>query len=89
MSLGGSYYALVIVDDYSRYTLTLFITHKNDAFQAFKKLAKVIQIRKISKLHLLGVIMEENLKIKILNHFVMKMVFNTMFLHLEPLNKMT
>ena len=33
MSLGGS--ALVIVDDYSRYTWTLFITHKNDAFQAF------------------------------------------------------
>ena len=32
-------------------------------------------------------IMEENLKIRILNHFVMKMALNTIFLHLEPLNK--
>lgn len=43
MSFGGSYYALVIVDDYSRYTWTLFLTHKNDAFHAFRRLAKVIQ----------------------------------------------
>ena len=50
MSLGESYYALVIVDDYSRYTWTLFITHKNDAFQAFRKLAKVIQNKKNLKI---------------------------------------
>ena len=50
MSFGGSYYALVIVDDYSRYTWTLFITHKNDAFQAFRKLAKIIQNKKNLKI---------------------------------------
>ncbi|KHN34466.1 Retrovirus-related Pol polyprotein from transposon TNT 1-94, partial [Glycine soja] len=50
MSFGGSYYALVIVDDYSRYTWTLFITYKNDAFQAFRKLAKVIQNKKHLKI---------------------------------------
>jgi len=50
MSFDGSYYALVIVDDYSRYTWTLFITHKNEAFQAFRKLAKVIQNKKNLKI---------------------------------------
>ena len=39
MSFGGNYYALVIVDDYSRFTWTLFLTHKKDSFHAFKKLA--------------------------------------------------
>ena len=46
MSFGGNYYALVIVDDYSRFTWTLFLTHKRDAFHAFKKLAKIIQNKK-------------------------------------------
>ena len=46
MSFGGNYYALVIVDDYSRFTWTLFLTHKSDAFHAFKKLAKLIQNKK-------------------------------------------
>ena len=42
MSFGGNYYALVIVDDYYRYTWTLFLTHKNDAFKVFLKLAKFV-----------------------------------------------
>jgi len=46
MSFGGNYYALVIVDDCSRFTWTLFLTHKRDAFHAFKKLAKIIQNKK-------------------------------------------
>ena len=50
MSLGGSFYDHLIVDDYSRYTWTLFITHKNDAFQAFRKLAKVIKNNKNLKI---------------------------------------
>jgi transposase InsO family protein len=50
MSFGGNYYALVIVDDYSRYTWTLFISHKNDAFVAFRKLAKIIQNEKDLKI---------------------------------------
>ena len=41
-SLAGNYYALVIVDDFSRYTWTLFLAYKNDAYKAFKKLAKVL-----------------------------------------------
>jgi len=36
MSLGGNYYALVIVDDISRFTWTLFLESKSDAFYALK-----------------------------------------------------
>jgi len=43
MSLGGNYYSLVVVDDYSHFTWTLFITTKDEAYHAFKKHAKVIQ----------------------------------------------
>jgi len=43
MSLGGNCYGLVIVDDYSRFTWTLFLKSKNEAFYAFHKLAKIIQ----------------------------------------------
>jgi len=46
MSLGGNYYGLVIVDDYSRFTWTLFLKTKNEGFDAFCKLAKVIQNEK-------------------------------------------
>jgi len=42
MSLGGNYYALVIVDDFSRFTWTLFLESKSDAYSAFKKLAKIL-----------------------------------------------
>jgi len=41
-SLAGNLYALVIVDDFSRYTWNLFLASKNDAYKAFKKLAKVL-----------------------------------------------
>jgi len=43
MSLGGNYYALVVVDDFSRFSWTLFLESKSDAFVAFKKLAKRLQ----------------------------------------------
>jgi len=33
----------VIVDEFSRYAWTLFIAAKNDVYDAFKKLAKVLQ----------------------------------------------
>jgi len=43
MSLGGNYYGLVIVDDYSRFTWTIFIATKDETNHAFKGFAKVIQ----------------------------------------------
>ena len=50
MSLGGNLYALVIVDDFSRYTWTLFLAAKNDTFHAFKRLAKMLENEKSSKI---------------------------------------
>jgi len=46
ISIGGNYYGLVVVDDFSRYTWTLFLVTKDEAFSAFKKLAKTIQNEK-------------------------------------------
>ena len=46
MSIGGNYYGLVVVDDFSRYTWTLFLVTKDETFSAFKKLAKIIQNEK-------------------------------------------
>ena len=53
MSLGGNYYALVIVDDFSRFTWTLFLKSKSDAFSAFKKLARRLQNTKNSNIGLI------------------------------------
>ena len=39
-SLGGMKYALVIVDDYSRFTWVLIIAHKDETFKVFKKFYK-------------------------------------------------
>ena len=50
MSFGGNYYALVIVDDYSRFTWTIFLAHKHQAFASFKKLVKVLQNQKDLKI---------------------------------------
>jgi len=50
MSLSGNLYALVIVDDFSRYTWTLFLATKNDTFDAIKRLAKILENEKSSKI---------------------------------------
>ena len=41
-SLGGMKYALVVVDDFSRYTWVLFIVYKDETFKIFKKFYKKI-----------------------------------------------
>ena len=45
-SLSGKYYAFVIMDDYSRYTWVLFLTNKDDAFDAFRVFSKNAQNEK-------------------------------------------
>ena len=42
-SLGGKYFCLVIVDDYSRYTWVFFLSQKSDTFDTFWTFAKKIQ----------------------------------------------
>ena len=46
MSLGGNYYALVIVDDFFTFTWILILAAKKETFYAFKKLAKVLENEK-------------------------------------------
>jgi len=50
MSLGGNFNALVIVDDFSRFTWTLFLVATSATFHAFKNLAKVLENEKSSKI---------------------------------------
>jgi len=50
MSLGVNFYALVIVDDFSRLTWTLFLASKNATYHAFKRLAKVLKNEKSCKI---------------------------------------
>ena len=45
-SLGEKSYAFVIVDDYSRFTWTIFLASKNETFIEFLKFAKHIQNEK-------------------------------------------
>lgn len=42
---GGNVYALVIIDDFSRFSWTLFLVQKSDAFKAFKKFAKQYKMK--------------------------------------------
>jgi len=77
MSLGGNSYALVTVDDFSRYTWTLFLESKSDAFSAFKNLARRLQNTK-----------SNNIKMRNSKKFVRRWGSCTIFLHQELLNKM-
>ena len=45
-SCGGNSYILVFVNNYSRFTWTLFLKHKSDTFGSFKRLANVLQNQK-------------------------------------------
>lgn len=47
---GGNVYALVIFDEYSRYSWTSFLVQKIDAFKMFKKYAEQIQNKKSMKI---------------------------------------
>ena len=49
-SLGGNYYGFVIVDDYSRFTWTIFLHSKDETFPAFKSFAKLSQNKMDSKI---------------------------------------
>jgi len=88
MSLGGNLYAFVIVDDFSRYTWTLFLAAKNDTFHAFKRLAKMLEKEKSSKIVFIlsdhgGEFQNERFE-----QFCENMALSIIFLYQEPHNKM-
>ena len=88
MSFGGNYFILVIVDDYSRFTWTLFLAHKSEAFRAFRKLAKVIQNEKNLNISSIRNIMIGSLKMNPLKHFVINMALSKITLPQELQSKM-
>ena len=49
-SLGGNYYGFVIVDDYSRFTWTIFLHSKDETIPTFKSFAKLSQNKMESKI---------------------------------------
>ena len=87
-SLGGNYYGLVIVDDYSRFTWTLFIATKDNAYLAFKKFVKVCKMKKGVGFLQLNQIMGANFKMRDLINYVKSMESSITFLHLELHNRM-
>lgn len=49
-SFEGNVYALVIVNDFLRFSWTLFLVHKTYAFKAFKKYEKQVKNKKSLKI---------------------------------------
>jgi len=88
MSIRDNYYGLVILDDFSRFTWTLFLVTKDDAFSAFKKLAKVIQNEKNCAIAAIKIDHGGEFQNKIFEKFVKSLEFNTIFQLQELYNKM-
>ena len=49
-SIGGNYYGLVNVDDYSKFCWTFFLCSKDETFSAFTRFAKLAQKKLTSKI---------------------------------------
>ena len=88
MSLRDNLYALVVVDDFSRYIWTLFLAAKNDTFHTFKRLAKMLENEKSSKIVSIRSDHGGEFQNEKFEHFCEKHDINHNFLHQEPHNKM-
>jgi len=88
MSPCANLYALVIVDDFSRYTWTLFLATKNDTFHAFRRLAKILENEKSSKIVFIRSDHGGEFQNEKFEYFCEKHGINHNFLHQEPRNKM-
>ena len=47
LSIRSISYCFVIIDDFSRFTLVFFLTHKNDTFDVFKCFCKQVKLRRM------------------------------------------
>jgi len=73
LSIGGNYYGLVIFDDYSRFTWTLFIVSKDHAFIAFKHLGKILENENNCYISFIKFDHGVSFKMKVLKNFVISM----------------
>jgi len=88
MSLGGNYYGLVVVDDYSRFTLTLFIATKMKLIMLLRDLLKLSKMREIVAFPPLNQTMGVSSKMKGFTNFAANLESNTTFQHQGLHNKM-
>lgn len=86
-SLSGKKYNFVIVDDYSRYTWVIFLTHKSHTFETFKRLAKRITIEKNGPIIDITIIEVENSSMKALWSIVRRKRSSIDFWHQRPQTK--
>jgi len=75
-SIRGKKYRLVVVDDYSRFTWVFFLANKVEVLSYFSKFAKKVQNEKGYAISSIKTNYGGEIKIKILQVFVMKMAFN-------------
>ena len=85
-SVGGKWYILVIVDDFSRYSWVFFLETKDEAFQYFRDLALRLQNELPHAMRAIAVTMALNLRMLVLMTSVVASVLITstpllMFLH--------
>nr|KYP32679.1 hypothetical protein KK1_046570 [Cajanus cajan] len=88
MSLGGNYYGLVIVDDYSRFTWLFFLQIKVKLSMLLRNLLSLFKMRKTQISPQLEVTMEVNFKMFCSKNSVRSMALIIIFQHLGYLNKM-
>jgi len=81
MSLGGNYYGLVVVDNYSHFTWTLFIAIKDEAYHAFKDLPKLSRMREIIAFLPLSQIMVVSSRMRDLTNYMVNLGSSTIFQH--------
>lgn len=86
--MGGKRYGFMIVDDFSRFTWVLFLSHKDEAFNFFINFCKRVENEEKIKISFKELIVGENLKMFHLNNFVKKIASPITFLVKENLNKM-
>ena len=88
MSLGGNYYALIMVNDFSRFTWTMFLHSKSEAYSALNKLSKRLQNSCCSNIGAIRVTMVENSKTRSLAPSVISWASFTISLHQGHLSRM-
>lgn len=86
-SRGGKRYVFVLVDDYTRYTCTLFLTSKDDAFEVFCSLIRRLQKKFEKQLMTIKSDHGTQFENSIFVNIVMSMELLIIFLPPEPLNK--
>ena len=80
LNVGRKQYVLVIIDDYSRFTWTFFLAHKDEIIDFFSQnFVERFKMKGDTQSSQLESIMEKNLISNFLKYFVMKMIWIIIF----------